>query len=155
MRPLEKGECSCTCLKSTPASTSAPTSLMCHSGPPVNSPAAPVSHIATPEPSDTGLKLQARPLQARTPSLSTVESSPAIATASTLQMQLKSQLKPMFMALLIFLENERKKEMEAQSQSDKKGNREVKNLEWFMNDDSRGGQTSHGTQKGRGSNVVS
>jgi hypothetical protein len=61
-----------------------------------------------------------------------------------------------FMALLTFHEIERFKELENQSLSASKRNKEVKNLECSMNYDNRGeGQSSHGKRKGSGSNVVS
>jgi hypothetical protein len=61
-----------------------------------------------------------------------------------------------FMGLLTFLEKERFKELEAQSLSANRMNREVKNLECSINYDNRGdGQSSRGKRKGRGSNVVS
>ena len=60
-----------------------------------------------------------------------------------------------FMALLTFIEKERLKELEAQSPSISKRNREIKNLESSINYDNRGeGQSSHGKRKGRGSKVV-
>jgi hypothetical protein len=60
-----------------------------------------------------------------------------------------------FMALLIFIERERLKELEAQSPSVSKRNREIKNLESSINYDNRGdGQSSRGKRKGRGSKVV-
>jgi hypothetical protein len=61
-----------------------------------------------------------------------------------------------FMALLTFLEKEHFKELESQSLSANKMNREVKNLECSINYDNRGdGQSSRDKRKGRGSNVVS
>jgi hypothetical protein len=61
-----------------------------------------------------------------------------------------------FMGLLTFLEKEHFKELEAQSLSANRKNREVKNLECSINYDNRGdGQSSHGKRKGRGSKVVS
>jgi hypothetical protein len=60
-----------------------------------------------------------------------------------------------FMALLFFIEKERLKELEAQSPSVSKRNREIKNLESSINYDNRGeGQSSRGKRKGRGSKVV-
>jgi hypothetical protein len=60
-----------------------------------------------------------------------------------------------FMALLTFIEKERMKELEAQSPSVSKKNREIKNLENSINYDNRGeGQSSRGKRKGRGSKVV-
>jgi hypothetical protein len=60
-----------------------------------------------------------------------------------------------FMALLTFIEKERLKELEAQSLSVSKRNREIKNLESSINYDNRGErQSSHGKHKGRGSKVV-
>ena len=54
------------------------------------------------------------------------------------------------MAVLTFLEKERFKELEAQSLSASKRNREVKNLKCSINYDNRGeGQSSHGKRKGR------
>jgi hypothetical protein len=61
-----------------------------------------------------------------------------------------------FMGLLTFLEKEHFKELEAQSLSANRKNREVKNLECSINYDNRGdGQSSRGKRKGRGSKVVS
>jgi hypothetical protein len=58
--------------------------------------------------------------------------------------------------LLTFLEKEHFKELESQSLSANKMNREIKNLECSINYDNRGdGQSSRGKRKGRGSNVVS
>jgi hypothetical protein len=60
-----------------------------------------------------------------------------------------------FMALLTFIEKERLKELEAQSPSASKRNREIKNLESSINYDNRGEwQSSHGKHKGRGNKVV-
>ena len=60
-----------------------------------------------------------------------------------------------FMALLTFIEKERLKEVEAQSLSVSKRNREIKNLESSINYDNRGeGQSSCGKRKGRGGKVV-
>ena len=60
-----------------------------------------------------------------------------------------------FMALLTLIEKERLKELEAQSPSISKRNREIKNLESSINYDIRGeGQSSSGKRKGRGSKVV-
>jgi hypothetical protein len=60
-----------------------------------------------------------------------------------------------FMALLIFIERERLKELEAQSLSVSKRNREIKNLESSINYDNRGdGKSSRGKRKGRGSKAV-
>jgi hypothetical protein len=60
-----------------------------------------------------------------------------------------------FMALLTFIEKERLKELEDQSPSVSKRNREIKNLESSINYDNRGeGHSSHGKCKGKGSKVV-
>jgi hypothetical protein len=59
------------------------------------------------------------------------------------------------MALLTFLEKERLKELEAQSLSISKRNREIKNLESSINYDNQGeGQSSRGKHKGRGNKEV-
>jgi hypothetical protein len=60
-----------------------------------------------------------------------------------------------FMALLTFIEKERLKELETQSPSVSKRNREIKNLKSSINYDNREeGQSSHGKRKGRGTKVV-
>jgi hypothetical protein len=60
-----------------------------------------------------------------------------------------------FKALLTFIEKERLKELEAQSSSVSKRNREIKNLKSSINYDNQGeGQSSRGKRKGRGSKVV-
>jgi hypothetical protein len=60
-----------------------------------------------------------------------------------------------FMALLTFIEKERLKELEAQSPSISKRNREIKNLESSISYDNRGeGQSSRGKREGRGSKMV-
>ena len=59
-----------------------------------------------------------------------------------------------FMALLIFIEKERLKELETKSPSVRKKNREIKNLESSINYDNRGeGQSSCDKRKGRGCKV--
>jgi hypothetical protein len=59
------------------------------------------------------------------------------------------------MTLLTFIEKERLKELEAQSPSVSKRNREIKNLESAINYDNRGEwQSSRGKRKGRGNKVV-
>jgi hypothetical protein len=60
-----------------------------------------------------------------------------------------------FMALLTFIEKDRLKELEAQSPSISKKNREIKNLESSISYDNRGeGQSSRGKREGRGSKMV-
>jgi hypothetical protein len=60
-----------------------------------------------------------------------------------------------FMALLTFIEKGRLKELEAQSPSISKRNREIKNLESSISYDNRGeGQSSRGKREGRGSKMV-
>ena len=59
-----------------------------------------------------------------------------------------------YMALLTFIEKERLKELETQSPSTSKRNREIKNLESSINYDNREGQSSRGKRKGKGSKVV-
>jgi hypothetical protein len=59
------------------------------------------------------------------------------------------------LALLTFLEEERRKEvMDALSNSGTKGKREVKNLETSVNYDARGSCSSRGKRKARGHPVV-